>query len=90
MKKIYIILFFIIAICILFFVVNKDSKNKYNKNTNNTIDKSQNIIIDEDGGVYTVIVNNEVKYFGSDAVQAEIYSEDPEFDLKMPDFDNLE
>ena len=89
MKKIGIIFLIVFIIIILIFLINKNSNksNIDNKNITNSITEKNKANFEEDGDVYTVTVDNEVKYLGTDAIQAEIYSEDLEFDLQMPNFD---
>lgn len=84
MKKYYIIIIVIIIIILNVFLFKMRAKNN---DDNSVKSKSEiEIKIEEEDGFYQVLKDDEIVYEGNDIELLDLYENDPDFDLKMPDF----
>lgn len=93
MKKILIPILIIVLIIIFIIIIKTNEKpdDEYVEtdyyDTNARVEQSNgNSSLIVDNNIYRVIVDGKEIYSETDAVQAEILYNDPEFDMQMPEF----
>ena len=84
MKKYYIIIIVIIIIILSVFLFKMRAKNNDDNDVN--LKPESEIKVEEEDGFYRVLNDDEIVYEGNDLELFDLYENDPDFDLKMPNF----
>ena len=85
-RKIFYILAIVIILLIIVIILKNNDFKKESVNMEN-INQDINIEIDEVSEIYTIKdKNGQTIYEGNNQLEVDLYMDDPDFDLKMPEF----